>query len=586
AAEPALAEFAPLVLDTEAAIAAFKAQVPLPGPAVRVLDHSVLLYGADGKRLRWVHEVLAIRSRDAAETYGEIGLPQGTRIVALYTRKADGRIRHGEEVPEKDSITLPELEAGDFVVAQYLEPGDNGYLYDKGFLTPRVFFQGVDLPIHRQRFEVYGPDDTPPDIQVLAGAPEPTPVRLGERAGWRVEVRKVDQEVQEPDLPPAARWLPSARAGRKVSLADDLAYLRDRALARRRKTLAFEAWVREHAGDGEPAAQVKRLARAVREAVDDQQGVIEEDAARAVETGNGNRALVLSAALEVLGVPHRLWQGRPAVHEPPGPFTQVSHFPYPLIFWAGGVLDPGPERAPLGFMPFTLVSGDGIQVWPIEGARAEPQPLPAPRTVGDRRRVKVDAEWGADGVLRGEVEDRLEGQEAIVVGHHLSRLDPAQRPRLVERLLVAAVGAAKVTALEDPAAQDPDGPLLLRYRFEAQVGDRLGLALFPTAPARTHAPLPERELPLYISLPTDQRVVWRLASDRDFTCPPAAPVALAHGPHRFTRTVECDGDDLKVVSTVKVAGGELPVADYAAFAAWARQVDEAERLRLVIPAVR
>jgi tetratricopeptide (TPR) repeat protein len=580
AARPAQSPFAPLLIDTEAAIAAYEATVPQPGPAVRVLDHSALLFFADGHSLRWVHEVLAIRSREAAETYGEIGLPTDTRMVALYTRKADGRRLFGEDVPEKDSITLPELASGDYVVASYLEPGDNGYLYDRGYLSRRVFFKGVDLPIFHQRFEVFSPDATPPDVQRLAGAPKPTSVKLGARAGWRFEARSVPLISAEPDAPSAALWLPSVRTGHNVTLGDDLAYLRDRVLSRRRRTARFEAWARAAAGEGALVARVRRLSRAVRAGIDDTQGLIDEDAARAVETGQGNRALVLSAALETLGVAHRLVTVRPRVHVPAGPFLQAADFPYPLILWAGGVIDPGPHRAAPGFVPWTVLGGDGLQIWPPDGPSAPAQVVPM-RTVTDRRRVRVRAQWGDDGTLKGTVVDRLEGQEAIVIGHALSRYEPKQQMALVERLLVSALGAAKVTQLAPLAEQDPDGPLVLRYSFEAKVGDVANLALFPVSPGRGHAALPERLLPLQIALPSDQEVVLELESDRDFTVTGEARAA-ALGAHRFSRRVEHDGDTLRVVSTVVVAGGLIAPADYEGFMRWARSVDDGERLRLAI----
>ncbi|MEZ4469203.1 MAG: hypothetical protein R3F60_00055 [bacterium] len=581
ATEPAWSGLADRFIDTEDAISAFEAQPPQSGPAVRVVDHSILLFFKDGKSLRYVHEVLAIRSRDAAERFGEIGLPDRARLITLGTRKDDGRWLPGEEVAEKETITLPDLASGDYVVARYLEPADNGYLYDSGYLSPRVFFRGVDLPIFHQRFEVYSPDDVPPLAHGLAGAPAPTPVKLGERAGLRFDVQRVALLPPEDDTPPAALWLPSTRAGRDVVLADDLAYLRDRALARRRRTARFDEWAREAAGQGSVRERVGRLARAVREGIEDDGGLIERDVTEALVAGHGNRGLVLSAALEALGLSHRLVLARTRVHVPAGPFLTIADFPYPLIELGDGLwIDPGPERAELGFVPATIAGGDTLQVWPPDG-RDVPVPLPAERQVEDRRHIRVQLKWHADGRLTGEVEDRLEGQEAIVIGHHLARLDAEQRPRLVERLLVGAVGAARVERLEDPTGQHPDGPLVLRYTFVAQAKDALPLGLFPVQPASSHAGAPERKTPLAITLPTDQTVDLTLESERPFGGQVVAGEEIA-GAHRFQLTVTQTDDTLRVHARTVIPGGLIEPADYPAFAAWARAVEEAERLRLVI----
>ncbi|MCA9524976.1 MAG: hypothetical protein KC549_01610, partial [Myxococcales bacterium] len=348
---------------------------------------------------------------------------------------------------------------------------------------------------------------------------------------------------------------------------------------RRRRTPRFDAWAKEAAGEGAPATRAARLARAVREGIDDDGGLIEADVTEALVGGHGNRGLVLSAALEAVGLPHRLLLARTRVHVPTERFLTIADFPYPLIELAGGLLlDPGPERAEPGFVPFTVAGGDVLQVWPADG-RDVPAPLPAERQVHDRRQVEVRATWRKDGTLAGQVVDRLEGQEAIVIGHHLARLDPEQRPRLVERLLVGAVGAARVEHLDDPATQDPDGPLVLRYTFTAQAGDALALGLFPVQPASGHASAPERRTPLAITLPTDQTVVIHLESERPLAGRLVASEEIA-GAHRFTLAVEQSEDAVTLRSHTVIPGGLIAPADYPAFAAWARAVEDAERVRL------
>ncbi len=581
AAFPQWSPFADLTLDTERAIAEFEAGVPIAGPAVRVLDHSAVLYFKDGKSLRWVHEVLAIRSRDAAEQYGEIGLPAEARVMSLYTRKADGRRLYAEETPEKETVSLTDIEDGDYVVAVYLEPGDNGYLYDTGFLTPRVYFRGMDLPSKRQRFEVFSFDATPPDHQRIHGAPQPTPVELDGRAGLRFDSARVPLLPPEHDTVPPGLFLPSIRAGRAVRLAEDLDYLRDRALWTRRRTVAFDAWARETAGSGGRTQRAVRLARAVREAVNGDAGLVAENVAHARLSGEGNRAATLSAALEAVGIEHRLVVARPKVRVPSGPFLQVADYSYPLIDLGDGWIDPEPDRAPPGFVPFGLTGGDALVVWPPTAAH-DPVPIPEERVVPDARSVRLTMRWDEEGRLSGEVEDRLEGQEAIVVGAYLARLDPEKHTRLMERLLVAVVGAAHVTAFEDPSTQDPDGPLLLRYAFTTEPSARLNLGLFPVTPGRNYATLPERATALMVDLPTRLRVSVRLESAADFATT-VSRGELAEGPYRYRLHADVEDDAIEIEAALDLPGGAIVPADYERFAAWARKVDAAERVSLERP---
>ena len=587
-AHPEWSPFADLAIDTEAAIAAFEAEPALPGPAVRVLDHSATLYFPDGKSLRWAHEVLAIRSRDAAEEYGEIGVPEDAHVVSLYTRKFDGRRLYAEEVPEKSTITLPDLDSGDFVIARYLEVGDNGYLYNRGFLTPRVYFQGVDLPIFRQRFDVFGPDGNAIEYQRLAGAPRGLESTLGSRRGMRFETHQVDLRNNETNAAPAGLWLPSVRAGRDIEFDDDLDYYRDRVAYRRRRSPAFDRWVQAQVADRDRGEQIEALSRAVRAQLLDEVGLVADDAARMVEEGRGSRALVLSAALEAAGIEHSLLLARPRVSVPAGPFLQVADFPYPMLCVRGldgsdRWIDPGPDRAPIGFVPFPMLGGDAVVLWP-PSAPTRPVKLPQTREIEDSREVRLVAHWGLDGKLRGEVTDRLTGQEAITIGAAMQRLDPARWPEVGERLLLGAIGVATVTRFDDPlTAESADGALTLRYEFEAEVGDALQLGVFPMGPGRWLADLSVRRTPLTIDIPIDQTVHVELTSDRPLRIDDGS-AELNSGEHHFALSAELDGDELIVDSRLVVAGGRIDPVAYEAFATWARRVDDAERLSVTAAA--
>jgi tetratricopeptide (TPR) repeat protein len=591
---PELGPFAPLLLDTEAVVAAFEAEnarAPLEGPAIQVLDHGATLYFADGRRLRWAHEILAIRSREAAEALGELSLPADARAVSVYTLKADGRRLPAEDMPEKDSLSLPDLGAGDYLVAQYLEPGDNGYLYDTGFLTPRAYFRSTELPVHLQRFDVLAWDGQTPVAQRLSGAPAPTPLTLGPRTGLRFEVRQVAPAPREDDAGPAGLWLPSVRVGREVQFEQDLVYVRDRVSARRVRSDALDDWARETAGVGDDTTRLGRLARGVRERIDGELGLLADSATRMWHAGHGHRALVLSIALDAIGLRHRLLLARPRVHVQAEPFLQIADFPWALleveVDGSRVLVDPGPDRAPVGFVPFGFAGGDAVVVWPPEASMA-PFSLPAQRAVEDQRRVHLKLFWDRDGRITGEVDDTLVGQESIVIGDYLGRIPSDQRSRVVERLLLPVLGAVRVLTFDDPVGRDsPDGPLRLRATFEARGEGPLALGLFPVSPGRAYAALPTRVSPLEISLPTDQQVVVELESARDLEVN-AHDEQRAHGPHAFAVQVTGEKRRWRFTSRVRIAGGLVTPDAYGPFAEFAREVDAHERvvLRPVGPAPR
>ena len=106
----------------------------------------------------------------------------------------------------------------------------------------------------------------------------------------------------------------------------------------------------------------------VREAIAEETGIVDGEVATMLESGSGNRALVMSLALETQGVPHQLLLARSKVHVPAGPFLQVADFSYPLLrieLETGPTyLDPAPDRSVLGFVPFILQDGDALILWP------------------------------------------------------------------------------------------------------------------------------------------------------------------------------------------------------------------------------
>ena len=584
---PELSPVAALEVDETALIGAYRAVADEPryeASAVRVVDHSTTLYYPNGDRLRFSHEVIALRTREAVEALGELTLPEDALAVEVYTRKPDGRIFHAEDSPEKASLSLPGLEVGDFIVARYLETGDNGYLYDTGLLTPRIFFRSDTLPTFLQRTEILSDPSRPMEVQLLLGASQGQSISLGELRGLRFEVHQVGAVPAEPDGLPPGLLLPSVRLGFGVRLEEDLAFVRDRLLGRRGRSALFDAWAVEVAGSGQPSERAERLTRAVRARVQASTGLIADDVVSMWASGEGHRALVLSVALEAVGIAHELLLARPRLHVPAADFLQVADFPYALLRLSSAgasqgplIIDPGPSRGPVAFVPFPFLGGDAVIAWP-PFASSRVVELPRVRAVQDARAVKMKLHLSADGNLSGSVDDRLTGQEAIVMGDYLSRLEVTDRSKVMERLLVPVVGAATVSDFQTNLALGEDH-LSLTYTFKARTSGPLSLGLFPVSPGRAWASLTERRTPLVIELPTEQRVQIELTSDGPIDVSGHLGT-LKSGSFKYTvQTVQTD-KGFEVSATTSLPGQVVSDEAYADFAEWARAVDARERLTI------
>ena len=120
-------------------------------------------------------------------------------------------IRFAEAIPEKQALSLPGLEAGDYLVAIYSEPGDNGYLYKHGFLSQRAYFADLGIDIFRQYFDVIPPSKIPATVEAstqIQRAPDQT---IDELAVLRFSRRGAPAVPVEPPNPDPARS-PSLRS--------------------------------------------------------------------------------------------------------------------------------------------------------------------------------------------------------------------------------------------------------------------------------------------------------------------------------------------------------------------------------------
>ena len=237
-ARPDWSPFAEIALDAEAVLA-YEKSVPLPGPAVRLLDHSALLIFKDGKSLRWVHEVLAIR--EAAEYYGELGLPENSGCSRSTPERLTARFCTPRTPPRRTPLRC-------LISTRVMwwrcisSPVTTATSTTTASPTPCTFRGWIaHLPAALQVFP-------PPEASSTCSASASTmitsakgePARLGKIKELRFRTLNT-LRLPRKATRSCGPWLPSIRVGWNVRLSEDLDYLQDRLLARRRRTLASTA---------------------------------------------------------------------------------------------------------------------------------------------------------------------------------------------------------------------------------------------------------------------------------------------------------------------------------------------------------
>ena len=165
-----MTELSPYRIDGKKVIAEYEAAKPdMPGTAARVLDYSTIWIHADGSARMLEHEILAIQSREAIQEQAE-QRPRGL-LLKIRTIKSDGRVLDPEIVPNKETVTMPHLEVGDYIETETITSLRGDGQGGQRFEGPRWFFREEKIPYWRSEFITISPKNRPLDIEIGGEVP-------------------------------------------------------------------------------------------------------------------------------------------------------------------------------------------------------------------------------------------------------------------------------------------------------------------------------------------------------------------------------------------------------------------------------
>jgi tetratricopeptide (TPR) repeat protein len=384
-------------------------------PAVVVLDRAVERVFPDGTRMLLTHSITRVLSKDAIANVGEVRVPPGAEVLALRARKADGTIREAEEIAGKASVSVPNLEVGDFVETETIEAKDTREAFAPGFISERFYFQSFDAPLDRSEYVFIAPGSIPLDVDRRAGAPAAVETRRSD--GTRVlsfVAREQPQVFPERAAVPAQEWIPSVHIASGVTVEAWSRYLAERFLRlgrsspdirrvadqigkrvgadRSRLPEAIVTWVREHI---EPGADYT------------------EPATSTLARNRGNRAALMVALARALNVPADFVLARSllavAPDEPVTP-ADLDDFRELLVRFStptgARFVDPQIRRAPFAYLLPTYDGAPAVVV-------GSTQVVKATSTVKDSRSVTMRARLQVDGGARVSVTEQVVGWPAV-----------------------------------------------------------------------------------------------------------------------------------------------------------------------------
>lgn len=557
--------------------------------AVWVLDRAVHLVERDGSRTEIVHSIARVRNDEALEEHGELQLPESSVLLTARTVKPDGRFVEPQRIANKRSLSMPELEPGDFVEVEYAVFHPPSQVFPGGFDTARFYFADFDTAFHRSEMILVAPEEMRVLLDPRGDCPDPERRTAGglSISSWRARGRLPHN--REPSAPDPAENLPSIRAASGAIWEALAARVRDMCAELNRPSESIRSALDEalhglpRNASGEERAQA--IYAWVMENVENEVGLFEE-AAQVVARRSGARTRAAIAMLQSAGLEARLAFAIGAGQdETRGSLPDFEVIEHPLLLvgderW----VHLGRDGAPYGYLPPCLRDRPALLV-----ADAGWEKTTGGTTPRDEQLIDLELEVGRDGSVKGRAVERLSGTPAADWRSRLRRLaDDELETRFQESYLSSAVTNASLESLEIEGLDDPESSLVLRYSFSAERLTRPseeGLELeipFAMEISRGIGGLPVRASPLVLCSHMRRELTARVL------LPPRAVAKLPEDESlegrwgRITRSAskEKDAIDLEVKTLLDIE--RVSPRDYPAFLDFAVKADEISEVRPTI----
>jgi hypothetical protein len=576
-------------VDGRATIADYAAN---PGPedsaAAFVLDAAAVQVFPDGSIVNRIHTIQKALEQSGVQDIAEVRIPNGAQVLALRTIKADGSVLEPENIENKETVSLPGVQVGDFVEVEYLLMEDSRGPAQPGFTASAFYFQIAGMPSHYATYTVLAPKGVGMRVDAH-GLKLPEPRVQGDWEVFTYQTKRIPPFIPEPNAPASSNeYLPFVMVGAGTTGNDALATVYgDAFLDRTTLTSEVEDFTRQAVAGKKGLEAVKALHAAVMTRITGRDLGLAQSAGATVSQDRGSRLMLLKAGLESLGIPARLALVRTFSADPsPYVFPESSLLPYVALrvevpgeepVW----LDTAVRFGPFGELPESAMGGLEAYLLPEPGRPLEKVKTP-PMKDDLGKQVKLALELTEDGRLTGKGEEVYTGFEAAQLAEAFEQLAAESRKQALQGAVARYFGGAELSSVKIEHAEQVGAPFVLRYEFtvprfaRAEGTGRLALAplTFPSLLGREYVQLSSRRTPLFIDRTQANRVQvslklpegWKLTDPQQ-----GLKVDTAFG--RFHRTEKQEGRTLAIDETLQVFRNRIAPKAYEAFSQFTGDVD-------------
>jgi hypothetical protein len=558
-------------------------------PAVVVQDRSVSRFFANGSRISLTHNIIQVLTKEGMERWGEVKLPRGATVLTLHTVKQDGSLHEPEEIVGKSSISLPDLEVGDFVEMEYLEQAPPPAAF-AGVQGRRFYFGSFEVPLVTSEFEVVAPGELALTIDARGGAPRPKRTAADGQVSLCWKVSDIPRLVTEPGSVPPVEYIPSVRVAARASWERLRDVYLEQTIERFRATHLTRGLVRQITkGLGHPRQRARAIYRWTIEELE-ASGPKIADATEAIARGAGSRYSVLTSLLRQAGVSAQIWLVRPVTAPKIPTVPSAEGFSHPVVrcsFADGPVfLHPSDSSVPFGYLPPALRGAAALRLAPGQPLGRTPRELAFSK---DTRDVKLRARIAPDGTASIDAVVRVQGLVAQRWRQVVSRTDRSQLRKLFEQSYLSEhFPGSSLEKLEVVNRARIERPLRLVFSFRTSTlcrEDRGGLVcktgLYPAHLRQRYVKLARRRYPLQLGYHTPTRVELEIVGPRGHSVV-GSPIGMKLEQRfgTYVRTVRRKQGKLTITTEFRMPFHRVTPFEYPAFIRFADRIDGAYRAEI------
>ncbi len=574
------------------------ARAPAPrefagGSAVILLSDKAIQFQHDGSISVYVHQITRLLNKDGIGAYGEVTLPPGAEVLELRTIKSSGLMAEPELAVETSTFSMPALEPGDSIEEEFVSryPG-----WDQMPESAASFeFGSFVAPVLSSRLIML----TAPEMDILIseknGAPAPRTEKSKEQVVRLWARDNIPQTTTEPFLP-GGGLLPAVTMARPEDMRDRL---RDQLIASTRigpraASAALSLHLPAAATENEQARLLYSfVTRKIESSASDWTVNTADDT---LLNSRGSRTLALLALARAVGLKAGLVLARPINHECNSD-SDFSCYTEPLVrLWPGGeAVDVAAESdgLPFGVVPPSLESRNAVFI-PLADEKKPETVAVITNPLREKSLAEGELWLNSEGDLAARVHVRLGAARGQEVRSQIRGSDARERQAFFEQLAGRIIPDGTDVAGLVLHENDPEQPLELALHWVVPrfISLHTGVTeidqLAPALGLRgTYAKAATRRFPLYTESLLFESTIFRLHLPSGIevrSLPADFSTRTEFGDYsaRFAHTAQ----QIEIRRDFRIPVQIIAPDKYPAFDAFARQIDDAERQRIALEAVK